>query len=151
MLAELKARNPRSLGEVSDLMTFAGRRLTRLLTDQPVRDAQKRAVDLLAELIRQAEQREKQQQQASAGGGGSGRGGQRPGGTPQSPAQQSMLPGGPSETGPLQPTPNARPGEAWGRMRPEERQRILQSLQQRFPSRYRQLVEQYYRQLAKEP
>jgi hypothetical protein len=35
-------------------------------------------------------------------------------------------------------------------MRPEERERVLQSLRRAFPSRYRQLVEQYYKQLAKE-
>jgi hypothetical protein len=38
----------------------------------------------------------------------------------------------------------------WGKMRPEERRRILQSLRKDFPARYRQLVEQYYKQLGKE-
>ena len=31
-----------------------------------------------------------------------------------------------------------------------ERERILQSIKERFPSRYRQLVEQYYRSLAEQ-
>jgi hypothetical protein len=35
-------------------------------------------------------------------------------------------------------------------MRPEERERVMQSLRQNYPSRYRQLVEQYYKQLSKE-
>jgi tetratricopeptide (TPR) repeat protein len=149
MLAELKARRPGSLGEVSDLMVYAGRRLNRGLADPPVRDAQQRAVDLLGQLIKEAQQREKQA--SAAGGSGSGRGGFGLGGTPRMPAQQSMLPAGPGRKGELNRSPAARPGEMWGQMRPEERQRILQSLRESFPSRYRQLVEQYYRQLAKEP
>ena len=150
MLAELKARRPGSLGEVSDLMVYAGRRLNRGLADPPVRGAQRRAIELLSQLIKEAEQREKQ---ASAAGSGSssGRGGIAPGGTPRTPAQQSMLPAGPGQKGELNRSPAARPGEMWGQMRPEDRQRILQSLRESFPSRYRQLVEQYYRQLAKEP
>ncbi len=151
MLAELEVHEPGSLGEVSDLMVYAGRRLHRGLADQPVRQSQKRAVDLLNQLIEEAEQREKQQQQQndspSGGKGGSGR---RMGNTPASPARESMLPDGPGAKGELESRPPARPGEMWGQMRPEDRQRILQSLREGFPSRYRQLVEQYYRQLAKE-
>jgi tetratricopeptide (TPR) repeat protein len=150
MLAELKARTPGSLGEVSDLMVYAGRRLNRGLADPPLRSAQQRAIDLLSQLIKEAEQREKQAS-AAAAGSGSGRGNIGLGGTPRTPAQQSMLPAGPGQKGELNRRPAARPGEMWGQMRPEDRQRILQSLRESFPSRYRQLVEQYYRQLAKEP
>lgn len=46
---------------------------------------------------------------------------------------------------------SARPGQAWGAMKPAERERIIQLLKDRFPDRYRRLVEQYYRELAKEP
>ncbi len=150
MLAELHARRPESLGEVSDLMIYAGRRLGRGLADQPVRDSQKRAIELLDQLIEEAEQREKQQQSSAQAGGQGGGSGRRMGNTPLSPARQSMLPTGPGRKGELDSRPAARPGEMWGRMRPEERQRILQSIRESFPSRYRQLVEQYYRQLAKE-
>ena len=38
----------------------------------------------------------------------------------------------------------------WGRMPPKERERILQSMQEQFPNRYRELLEQYYEHLAKE-
>ncbi|HSW47222.1 MAG TPA: hypothetical protein VLM89_16790 [Phycisphaerae bacterium] len=152
MLNELRARRTGGLGDVSDLMTHAGRRLNRGLADERARQSQQRAVDLLAELIKQAEEMEKQQQQASsAGGPGGSRGGRGIGNRPGRPAEQSMLPEGPGAKGDLEHGITARPGEMWGQMRPEERQRILQSLRDRFPSRYRQLVEQYYRQLAKEP
>jgi hypothetical protein len=36
-------------------------------------------------------------------------------------------------------------------MPPADRERILQALRESFPNRYRQLVEQYYEQLAKKP
>ena len=48
------------------------------------------------------------------------------------------------------PRPAADPGEMWGQLPPAQRERILDSLRDRFPSRYRQLVEQYYRSLAEE-
>jgi len=70
-------------------------------------------------------------------------------GNPVTPAQQSTAApraGGPGELR----SDTARPGEAWGNMPPEERERILQSIGKDFPSQYRQLVEQYYNQLAKE-
>ena len=155
LLDRLKGQTSRGLGEVCDLMNYAGRRLSRNLADQPLHYAQKRAVEILDELIRQAEQCEKQQQQAcaaaAAAAGATGQSGRPVGGTPQSPALQSILPADQPDPGPLQPTPPARPGEAWGQMRPEERQRILQSLQQHFPTRYRQLGEPDYRQRAREP
>lgn len=149
MLQELAAHEPESLGEVSDLMVYAGRRLAGGVTDESVQGRQQRAVELLEKLIKEAEDSE---QQGGGGGGGSraGRGGP-PRGAGGSPADVSALPGGRGTKGPLNQAPTARPGEMWGQMRPEERERILQSLRERFPSRYRQLVEQYYRQLAKEP
>ena len=149
MLQELAAHEPESLGEVSDLMVYAGRRLAGGVADESVQGRQQRAVELLEKLIKEAEDSE---QQGGGGGGGSraGRGGP-PRGAGGSPADVSALPGGRGTKGPLNQAPTARPGEMWGQTRPEERERILQSLRERFPSRYRQLVEQYYRQLAKEP
>lgn len=150
MRQELSARRPDGLGDVSDLMTYAGRRLARGNAGQPVREKQQRAVELLEKLIQDTEQQEKEQQrQQQAKGGKSGQGGKAQG-NPQAPASDSMLPSGEGGKGPLNRRAIARPGEQWGQMRPEERQRILQSLRESFPSRYRQLVEQYYRQLAKE-
>ncbi|HSA25757.1 MAG TPA: hypothetical protein P5159_04450 [Phycisphaerae bacterium] len=150
MLQELSVRRPEGLGDVSDLMTYASRRLAKGNAGQPVRDKQQRAVELLDKLIQDAEEQEKQQQQQQRAKGGKGGQGGKAEGTPVAPAGDSMLPSGEGGKGPLHRRATARPGEQWGQMRPEERQRILQSLRESFPSRYRQLVEQYYRQLAKE-
>ena len=63
-----------------------------------------------------------------------------------------MLPGGRfNEEGSMRAARRANPGEMWGSMPPAERERILQALRESFPSRYRQLVEQYYEELAKKP
>lgn len=154
MLQELGNRSPESLGEVSDLMVYAGRRLRLGEPGKPVQIRQDRAIEILNKLIEEAEQQE-QQQGGGGGGGGQGSQNQQQGGGgsaggPAGGAQRSTLPPGQGEPGELHRSPRARPGEQWGNMPPEEREKILQSLRESFPSRYRQLVEQYYKQLAKE-
>lgn len=156
MLQELAVRKPEGLGEVSDLMVYASRRLAHGQTHTPVQQRQERAVELLDKLIKEAEQQEQQQQQSNSGGGGgsnrsqSRSSGRADGQRSQSPAQESMRPGGQGRIGELHRSAHARPGEDWGKMPPAERERILQSLRRNFPSQYRELVEQYYKQLAKE-
>lgn len=155
MLQELAGRRPESLGEVSDLMVYAGRQLAHGQTDKPVQTQQERAVELLNKLIKDAEDQEQQQSNKDnqGGGGGGAQGRQsRPNSNQRSanPAEQSTLPEGQGRIGELHRSGQARPGEEWGKMPPEERERVLQSLRRNFPSQYRQLVEQYYKQLAKE-
>jgi hypothetical protein len=153
MLQELAARRPESLGEVSDLMVYAGRRLSTGSADKPVQQKQGRAIELLNKLIKEAEDQENQQSNSSNSGGsqGQGRPGQ-PSGNQHSnaPAGESRRPPGKGRFGELHRSGVARPGDEWGKMPPEERERVLQSLRRNFPSQYRQLVEQYYKQLAKE-
>lgn len=148
MLTELARRAPGRLGDVYDLMNFAGRRISQGYTGDPVRQRQREAVDLLAALIEEAEE---QEQQGDGDGDGGGGGGGSPGGNQGggSGASRSALPSGESRVGELRRT-RARPGDAWGKMPPKERERILQDLQKQFPSRYRDLLEQYYEQLARD-
>ncbi len=148
ILQELAQRRPEQLGDVADLMDYAGRQLRLGLSDRPVIEAQTQAVQLLDRLIRQSEE---QEQQAQAGGKENNAG--RPGparGRPGAPAQRSSLPEGRLENGPTRRSPVARPGEMWGRMPAQQREKILQTLRKNFPERYRELVEQYYRQLGKQ-
>ena len=65
--------------------------------------------------------------------------------------QESILPQGNAQQGPMQQPRQANPGDAWGAMPPAQREKILQALRDSFPRRYRQLVEQYYEQLGKKP
>jgi hypothetical protein len=65
--------------------------------------------------------------------------------------QDSRLPQGGSRQQQLTERRVVKPGEVWGQMQPEQRERVLQALKSSFPDRYRQLVEQYYQELAEEP
>ena len=145
MLLELQNRQPERIGDVVDLMGFSGRRLTHGDTGDGVRERQARIVELLDKLITEAEEQEAKS--GKGGGGGSSRGQQ----SPQQPMPDSRLPGGEAKEGSLRESRRANPADQWGAMPPAERERVLQALRESFPSRYRQLVEQYYEELAKKP
>lgn len=156
MLIELSRREPKRLGDVHDLMAYAGRELEHGRTSDDVRGRQKEALDLLNRLIEEAEKREQDQQQQSSDSSGRGgsksqksgkSGGNQP---PKQGAERSTLPDGPAGPENLGEAKRVRPGESWGKMPPKEREALLQALQQQFPSQYRDLVEQYYRQLSKD-
>jgi TolA-binding protein len=148
---ELERRERGTLGEVAQIMVYSADRLRVADAGLRVREQQGEVIRLLDDLIEEARSRE----QPGAGGGGSRRGGRGPRGqvppsTPGAPAERSEVTPGEGRVGALHGAPQANPGEMWGRMPPSERERILQSLRDRFPSRYRQLVEQYYRSLSEQ-
>ena len=148
ILTELDNRRPGKIGEVADLMDYSGRRLKSSDGGAMVQTRQKRIVDLLDVLIKDAEEQEKN---SCKSGSPSGQSGGKAGRMPARPMQESRLPGGnPGEDG-SRPGRRANPGDTWGAMPPAERERILQALRESFPARYRRLVEQYYEQLAKQP
>jgi hypothetical protein len=143
------------LTDVSKLMVRAGQRLYEGHPDEPAQAAQRHAIAILDRLIEQAKCQQQQQCKTCKACGGKGcrlcrQGMAKTNQQPASPAQQSTVNPGEERAGELHSSPTARPGEAWGNMRPEERDRILQSFGKDFPSQYRQLVEQYYKQLGKE-
>ena len=148
MLLELNNREPGRMSELADLMDYSGRRLKTADGGEVVQTRQQRILDLLDQLIKEEEEKEKN----SCNNPGSGSGSKSSSGrSPAKPMQQSMLPGGNPQEESLRASRRANPGEMWGAMPPGERDRILQALRESFPSRYRQLVEQYYEELAKKP
>lgn len=156
MVKELNTREPDGLGDVHDLMDYARREMELGKSGDDVREKQKKAVDLLAKLVEQAEEQEKQQQQqqqqnskSQKNGGGKNNNDPRGAKPGAQHAQKSTLPQGGGDTN-LGDNKRVRPGESWGKMPPKEREALLQALQKRFPSQYRDLVEQYYRELSKE-
>ncbi|MCG3131116.1 MAG: hypothetical protein FLDDKLPJ_01892 [Phycisphaerae bacterium] len=149
MLAELEARTPGQIGEVSDLMSFAAGRLKHGDTGEQVQARQQRAIDLLDQMIEEAEDRERNQQNQPDDGSQGGSPRQNPS-QPQSPMPQSQLPPDGAVREHLS-VRDINPGEAWGALPPAEREKVLQALRDSFPPRYRKLVEQYYEQLAREP
>ncbi|QOJ13517.1 MAG: hypothetical protein HRU75_02175 [Planctomycetia bacterium] len=145
---ELERREIGTLDEVASLMTYAGARLRVADGGTRVRDRQNEAIAKLDQMIQEEEQREKSGQ---CSGGGQGKGGRqsRQAARPSRPREQSEAPPSAGDPGmDLRGAQRATPGEVWGKLPPAEREKILQSLRERFPSRYRQLVEQYYRSLA---
>jgi len=60
----------------------------------------------------------------------------------------SGAPPGSSRVGDLRPKPKRNPGDRWGEMRDKERDEVLQALKEKFPERYRELLEQYHKALA---
>lgn len=145
LLNKLKTPPRMNLPQLAHVMAGAGLWLTEGETGIEPQTQQAKALMILEEMIRQAQEQEQQQSQ---GGGGqqSARGSQ----SPQKAASESSAPPGKATTGQLHDAPRAKPGQVWGQIKPQERAKILQVLQENFPSRYRQLVEQYFSQLAKE-
>jgi tetratricopeptide (TPR) repeat protein len=147
MLLELAGRRAGSLEQVADLMAYSAARLDFADLSARLRGRQDDIVTLLDRLIAEARTLEDLQ----SAGSGQPRSTQRGEDQPRAGAQESVLPGTEAgQMGELRDVPRGTPGEAWGQLPPAERERILQSLRGRFPSRYRQLVEQYYRSLAEE-
>lgn len=146
IVTELSRRTPRKLGDVHDLMNSARRQISHGETGQPVREKQDRAIAMLEDLIKEAEDQEKSDNQNNNSGG---KGDQPNQNQPGGGAKQSSLPGGSDKDAVLRQT-RARPGDTWGKMPPKEREQVLQSIQKQFPSRYRDLLEQYYRELSKD-
>ncbi len=152
LLLELERRETGGLDEVATVMQYVADRLKTADAGERVRSRQGEVLTLLDKLIKDEEDKEQQQK----GGGGSASK-KKPSGKkdakndkPMKPRDDSETPSGAGEIGDLHAAPKVDPGEAWGKLPPTEREKILQSLRDRFPSRYRQLVEQYYRSLAEQ-
>lgn len=157
MIAQQQSLSDGSIVDVHDRMGWSRRRLTIEESGQPTQAGQAKIVALLAKLIEEAEQREN-----SGGGGGGGGGGQGQGEgagsgppsgnqTPSSPATQSALPEGAGRIGALHQMNRGRAADSWGNLPDRERAKVLSALKARFPDRYRQLIEQYYKSFQEEP
>ncbi|MFQ5807227.1 MAG: hypothetical protein ACE5I3_12330 [Phycisphaerae bacterium] len=147
LLLEIERREHGTLGEVATVMDYVADRLGVTDRTQRVRKRQRQIIALLDKLI---DQQEQQEQQHRGGSRQRGKGQPSPPRDPQGARNESEAPGGAGRVGDLHAAPQAEPGEVWGKLPPAERERILQSIGAKFPSRYRQLVEQYYRALAEE-
>lgn len=147
LVLELERRERGTLAEAAGLMDYSQRRLASADATERVQQRQEEIVKLLDELIEDAQQ----QEQKSKSGGRGGQGGQgRQAGRPGAPLEESRTTPGAGQIGDLHTAPQAQPGEMWGKLPPAEREKILERLREKYPSRYRQLVEQYYRSLAGE-
>lgn len=136
--ADLAPLKVDSLDEVARLMDDITRRLEFGRAGKRVR---KEEDDVIAKLDKMIEELEKQQQQQ---GGGSGQGSLNP----SNPAQDSMPLGG-SGPGNVDQR-NIGDGTDWGNLPPKERQKALQQISKELPAHFRDVIEEYFRKLARD-
>ncbi len=139
--ADLAALEDETLDHISRRMADIRRRLGFGRTGDTVQNLEKGVIESLDKLIDDLEkQRQQQQMAASAGGSGSNRSSR--------PAEESLPMGG---KGPGEVT--KRPignRSGWGELDPKDREEALQQIGRDFPAHYRNVIEQYYRQLAQQ-
>jgi hypothetical protein len=134
---DLASLKDESLDHVSRRMNDVRRRLELGQAGKQVQVVEKGVVDSLDKMIKKLEEQQKQQQQALGGSAQS-----------STPMQDSQL------------APLKAPGKVdardighqsgWGNLPPKEREEAMQQIGREFPAHYRQLIEQYFRDLADE-
>lgn len=140
MQTDLDSFEADSLDEIARLMESVRARLGLGRAGTRVRTEEDEIVKKLEKLIEEKEQ-QRQQMMAQAGGQGGGK-------QPSSPLGDSMLPEMQAE-GQVDPKKIAGNIE-WGNLPPKQREEALQSLGKEYPSHYREVIEEYFRKLARE-
>lgn len=147
-LEQLKLFQEGTLSDVHLRMDFSRRKLTLEDTGADTRQQQDKIIEILAKLIKEAEERE-----CNCRGGGSGQG-QKQGkpGESQSQAQgqgsQSGSGGGGSkgiDSDTLKRLHRGGPRSPWSQLRDKDRDPVYSAIKEKFPARYQQLIEQYYK------
>ncbi|MCC6509675.1 MAG: hypothetical protein IT423_11240 [Pirellulaceae bacterium] len=146
MSADIKPLKNDSLDEIARMMNDVQRRLDLGRAGTRVREEEKEIVDKLDKMIEQIEQQLQQQQQQQQQANGQNQKQQQ--GNSQ-PMQDTQLAGGPPGAGDVD-QKNIGKRDGWGNLPPAERQASLQRMTQELPSHYREVIEGYFRQLAKE-
>ncbi|HZL89768.1 MAG TPA: hypothetical protein VFB96_15490 [Pirellulaceae bacterium] len=155
-LEVLKLYQEGTLTDVQLRMDFSRRKLTLEDTGKTTREQQDKIIDILAKLIKEAEERE-----CNCKGGGSGKKqGQKQGkGSDQeSQAQgQGQSQGGSSggnskgtDTDTVKRLHRGGPQSPWSHLRDRERDPVFNAIKEKYPARYQQLIEQYYKSFADE-
>jgi hypothetical protein len=117
-------------------MNDVRRRLGKGRTDDDTQETERNVLESLERLIQKLE--EQAQQQRQQGGGGQG----------QNPAEDSyrVTQKGPGHVDRRE----FLPGDNWGDLPPKERDEALLKIEKEFPAYYRDIIEQYFREMAKE-
>ena len=138
MRSDLEKLKEDSLDEVARIMDSIGVRLGHGHAGMRTRDEEQDVIDKLDAMIEELEQQQ-QQQMAQAGDAG--------GTQSNSPAQDSSLPGGrgQGDVG----SKDLGDKTDWGNMPPKKREEAMQQLGKEFPAHYRDVIEEYFRRLAR--
>ncbi|MEO8498401.1 MAG: hypothetical protein ABI614_25340 [Planctomycetota bacterium] len=142
MESDIKPLEKDSLDEISRLMDDVQRRLNFGRAGTRVRDEEE---DVIAKLDKMIEELEKQRQQAQQQAGAANANGTL---QPSKPAEDSQAMGG---KGPGNVDPKRLKNEAaWGNLPPKERQEALQQISKELPAHFRDVIEEYFRKLARD-
>ena len=139
MQADLGALKTDSLDEIARLMDSIHIRLGHGRAGRRVRQEEDDVVAKLDKLIKNLEEQAKQAQSIAGAAGRL---------QPSQPMQDSNPAGG---TGPGNVDPQRlAEGHEWGNLPPKQRQEALQRLGQDYPTYYREVIEEYFRKLARD-
>ncbi len=150
-LEQLKLFAEGTLSDVSLRMEFSRRKLSLEDTGNDTRQQQDKIIEILAKLIKEAEERE-----CNCKGGGSGSGqkkSQGKGSEGESQGQgEGQGQGGTSGGGSkgtdgdtVKRLQRGGPQSPWSQLRDKERDPVYSAIKEKFPARYQQLIEQYYK------
>lgn len=135
--SDLETLKPDSLDEIARLMDEVERRLDLNRAGKRVRDQEDEVIAKLDKLIKKLEEQQQQQQAAMAANL-----------TPSNPAQDSLPAGGKGPGNVDIKSIGTKSG--WGNLPPKERQEALQQISKDLPAHYREVIEEYFRKLARE-
>ena len=145
-----------SLTEVHAAMKQAQQRLEAGDSGSETQEQQAAAVAMLAALIEAAKTRESSSPSSGSGGGKSQQQGQNNQSSSQS--QSQGTPGASAGAGSQQTNNSAAariersaPQSLWSKQRDKERDPVYSAIKERFPARYQQLLEQYYKSFQEGP
>ena len=147
-LEQLKLYQEGTLSDVHLRMDYSRRKLALEDTGSDTRQQQDKVIDILAKLIKEAEEKE-----CNCRGGGSGQGKKqgKPGeseGQSQGEGSQSGQSGGGSkgiDSDTVKRLTRGGPQSPWSRLRDKDRDPVYSAIKEKFPARYQQLIEQYYK------
>jgi predicted negative regulator of RcsB-dependent stress response len=154
-LEQLKMVEEGTLSDVFSRMDYSRRRLALEDSGNNTQAEQKKVVAILEQLIKEAEERE-------CNGKGSGKGqkkGQKQGkagegeGNAQGQGSQGGNTGGGSkgiDSAAMERLHRGGPQSPWSQLRDKDRDPVYNAIKEKFPGRYRQLIEQYYKSFQEE-
>ena len=137
MLADIQEVKPDSLDEIARLMQDASRHQSLSRSGSHVIEIEESVLAKLDKLIEEAEKQQQQQQQQSTSQA-----------APSKPMDRSRTMPGRGD-GEVTDRQNGE-GGAWGNLPPRERAAALMEMTRDLPPHYREVIEEYFRQLAKE-
>lgn len=154
-LEALKLYEDGTLTDVQFRMEFSRRKLSLEDAGETTREQQKKIIDILAKLIKAAEDKE-----SSSKGSGKPKPGQKPGkgGEGESQAKgegqgQEGTSGGGSkgtDSDTVKRLHRGGPTSPWSQLRDRERDPVFNAIKEKYPARYQQLIEQYYKSFSDE-